>query len=242
MATSLFKSGTSILNYCTEIAQRVLPGLCLLCGARAEQANLCAGCRTDLPYLPSDRCPRCAAPSHERAVCGTCLRQPPRFDRTLASCVYAYPLDRIVQSFKYSGNLAAAPLLADLVLREVRGAPLPDLIVPMPLSRERLCERGFNQAVEMARPIAAELGIRLSTDVCLRLLHTPPQSALAFDERAKNIANAFVCMQDMAGLSVAVVDDVLTTGATLNEVARVLRKRGTTEVTGWVAARTLERT
>ena len=241
MATSLFKSGTSILNYCTEIAQRVLPGLCLLCGARALDANLCAGCRMDLPYLPIDRCPRCAAPSHDSAVCGACLRQPPLFDRALASCAYAFPVDRIVQSFKYSGNLAAAPLLADLVLREIGVAQLPDLMIPMPLSRERLRERGFNQALEMARPIAAALGIPLSAEACVRVQHTPPQSALAWDERAKNIAGAFVCMQDMAGRSVAVVDDVLTTGATLNEIARVLRKSGAREVIGWVASRTVNR-
>lgn len=240
MAASLFKSGASILNYCTEIAQRVLPGLCLLCGARAAQANLCQGCRSDLPYLPRDRCPRCAAPSLDGAVCGACLQQPPPFDRALASCAYAYPLDRLVHAFKYSGELAVAPLLADLLLREVRDAPYPQLIVPMPLSRERLRERGFNQALEIARPIAAALGIQLSVDACLRVQHAPPQSGLAWAERAKNIAGAFVCMEDMAGRSVAVVDDVLTTGATLSEIARVLRMRGASQVIGWVATRTLE--
>ena len=239
MATSLFKSATPILNYCAQIAQRALPGLCLLCGAGAAHANLCAPCRKDLPYLPADRCRRCAAPSFAGAQCGACLRQPPLFDHALASCAYAYPLDRLVQSFKYAGNLAAAPLLADLVLAAVAGAPLPDLIIPMPLSAERLRERGFNQALEMARPVAATLGIRLSVDACLRVQHAPPQSALALDERAKNIAGAFVCLEDVAGRSVAVVDDVLTTGATMSEIARVLRKRGASRVVGWVAARTL---
>lgn len=241
MATSLFKIGTPILNYCTRFAQHVLPSVCLLCGARAARANLCVGCREDLPYLPQDRCPRCAAPSLDRAVCGECLRDPPQFDRVLASCMYAYPLDRIVQAFKYRGQLAVAPLLADLLLREVRADPLPDLVVPMPLSRERMRERGFNQALEIAKPIAAALGIELRADICLRVQHAPPQSVLAWEDRAKNIAGAFVCMEDVSGRSIAVVDDVLTTGATLNEIARVLRKRGAAQVTGWVAARTLER-
>ena len=240
MATSLFKIGTPILNYCTQFAQRVLPGLCLLCGARAAHANLCAGCRTDLPYLPRDRCPRCAAPSLDRAVCGACLRKPPLFDRALASCRYAYPIDRVVQAFKYAGQLAVAPLLADLLLREARIDPLPDLIIPMPLSRERLRERGFNQALEIARPLATELGIELRAEACLRVQHAPPQSMLAWEDRAKNIAGAFVCMEDVSGRSVAVVDDVLTTGATLNEIARVLRARGASQVIGWVAVRTLE--
>ena len=241
MAASLFKSGASILNYCTEIAQRVMPGLCLLCGARAAQANLCDGCRSDLPYLARDRCPRCAAPSLDSGVCGACLQAPPLFDRALASCAYAYPLDRLVHAFKYGGQLAVAPLLADLLLREVRDEPRPDLIVPMPLSSERLRERGFNQALEIAKAVAAALGVDLSIDACLRVQHTPPQSALAWAERAKNISGAFVCMEDMTGRSVAVVDDVLTTGATLNEIARVLRMRGASRVIGWVAARTLER-
>ena len=240
MATSLFKIGTPILNYCTQFAQRVLPGLCLLCGAEAAHANLCAGCRTDLPYLPQDRCPRCAAPSLDRAVCGACLHKPPRFDRALASCRYAYPVDRVVQAFKYAGQLAVAPLLADLLLREVRVDPLPDLVIPMPLSDERLRERGFNQALEIARPVAAALGVELRTEACLRVRHAPPQSVLAWEDRAKNIAGAFVCMEDLSGRSVAVVDDVLTTGATMNEITRVLRARGASQVTGWVAARTLE--
>jgi ComF family protein len=240
MAASLFKPGASILNYCTEIAHRVLPGLCLLCGGRALLANLCEGCRADLPYLSRDRCPRCAAPSLDCAVCGACLQQQPHFDRVLAACAYAYPLDRLVHAFKYGGRLAVAPLLADLLLREVRDAPRPELIVPMPLSGERLRERGFNQALEIARPIAATLGIQLGVDACLRVQHAPPQSALAWAERVKNIAGAFICMEDIAGRSVAVVDDVLTTGATLNEIARVLRMRGASQVIGWVAARTLE--
>jgi ComF family protein len=111
----------------------------------------------------------------------------------------------------------------------------------MPLSAERLRERGYNQALEIARVIASRLGIPLAAAACRRVQHGPPQSALAFDARAKNIAGAFVCMDDLSGRSVAVVDDVLTTGATLNEIARVLRKRGASAVVGWVAARTLER-
>ena len=173
-------------------------------------------------------------------MCGACLRQPPLFDGALASCTYAYPIDRLVQTFKYTGQLAVAPLLADLLLREVRVDPLPDLVIPMPLSAERLRERGFNQALEIAKPIAAELGVALGVETCRRVQHTPPQSVLAWEDRAKNIAGAFVCMEDVSGRSVAVVDDVLTTGATMNEIARVLRKRGAVRVVGWVAARTLE--
>ena len=239
MASTSFKSGNPILNYCKQMTQLQLPGLCILCGARAASANLCPDCRNDLPYLPADRCPHCAAPSHASATCGGCLARPPVFDRALAACVYGYPIDRIIQSLKYGADLTAAPLLADLLVREIGAHPLPDLIVPMPLSDERLRERGFNQALEIARIVAHRTGVALAPEACLRVRHGPPQSALAWDERAKNIAGAFVCMEDLAGRSVAVVDDVLTTGATLNEIARVLRKRGATAVAGWIAARTL---
>lgn len=240
MASSLFKIGKPILNYCAEIAQHVLPGVCLLCGARAERSNLCTPCRADLPHLPPGRCPRCAAPGTADALCGACLRRPPLSDRVIAACAYTYPLDRMIRSFKYAGNLAVGRLLADLIVAEARSEPLPDLIVPMPLSRERLRERGFNQALEIARMVVAELGVPLASEACIRVRHAPPQSGLDWDARAKNIAGAFACAQDMAGLSVAVVDDVVTTGATLNEIARVLRACGAARVAGWIAARTPE--
>jgi ComF family protein len=241
MKETLFNLGKPILNDWTKIAQHLLPGLCLLCGTPATKGNLCQGCRDDLPYLPRDRCPRCAAPSHAGAVCGACLQNPPEFDLALAPCAYAHPLDRAIQSFKFASNLAAAPMLADLMLTEIRATTLPDLIVPMPLSRERLRERGFNQSLEIARIIAVEIGVVLDPEVCRRIQHGAAQSALAWDERAKNIRGAFVCVDDLHGRSVAVVDDVLTTGSTLNEIARVLRKRGATQVIGWIAARTLGR-
>lgn len=241
MRESLFNLGESILNDWARIAQHLLPGLCLLCGTRATKGNLCQGCRDDLPYLPRDRCPRCAAPSYTGAVCGACLSNPPEFDRALAPCTYAHPLDRAIQSFKFSSNLAVASMLADLMLTEIRAFSLPDLIIPMPLSRERLRERGFNQSLEIARILADGIGVTLEPDVCRRIHHGTPQTALAWDERARNIRGAFVCTKDMNGRSVAVVDDVLTTGSTLNEIARVLRNHGAAQVSGWIAARTLGR-
>ncbi len=241
MKEALFNLGKPILNHWTRIAQHLLPGLCLLCGTSATKGNLCQDCRDDLPYLPRERCPRCAAPSRAGAVCGACLSSPPEYDFALAPCAYAHPLDRAIQSFKFASNLAAAPMLADLMLTEIRATTLPDLIVPMPLSRERLRERGFNQSLEIARIIAAATGVVLDPAVCHRIQHGAAQSALAWDERAKNIRGAFACKVDLHGRSVAVVDDVLTTGSTLNEIARVLRERGATQVIGWIAARTLAR-
>lgn len=236
---SLFNLGRTILNYCSTLRHHALPAQCLLCAAPARAANLCEGCRADLPLLPSPHCPVCAEPTLAGEVCGACLAHPPRFDRVLAPAAYAYPLDRLIQSFKYSGNLPVAPLLAELMLPVIQAEPLPDVIVAMPLSTERLRERGFNQSLEIARLIGARIGVAVDTDACIRVRHSEAQSALPFKRRADNIKGAFVCMDDLGGKSVAVVDDVLTTGSTLNEFARVLKARGAARVAGWVAARTL---
>jgi ComF family protein len=229
----------AILNYWAKITQRLVPGVCLLCAGRADHANLCNTCRGDLPYLSRERCPRCAAPSPDRAVCGACLARPPAFERVVAPCAYAYPLDRLVQSLKYSGRLAVAPLIAEVLLAEIPADAEVDVIVPMPLGPARLRRRGFNQSVEIARLVAKARNLPLNVTACRRVRETAPQSALAWNVRARNVRGAFVCTGDLAGCSVAVVDDVLTTGATLNELARVLQRSVASSVSGWVAARTL---
>lgn len=181
----------------------------------------------------------CAEPTLAGETCGACLAHPPHYERIIAVAAYAYPFDRLIQSLKFSGNLPVAPLLADLMLPAIGSAPRPDVIVPMPLSAERLRERGFNQSLEVARLLGARLGIPVDAQSCVRLRHGDPQSALPFGRRADNVKNAFACITQLDGAHVAVVDDVVTTGATLNEVARVLRRSGADRVTGWMAARTL---
>ena len=238
----MIDAGKSILNYCHRLRQQVLPPLCLLCSAPATSGNLCDPCRADLPWLPAERCPCCAAPSFASQVCGACLSNPPRFDRVLAACVYAFPLDRVIQRFKYSGYLAAAPLLAELLWPQLDESDIPDVIVPMPLSAQRLRERGFNQALELARALARRTGVSLQAEGCIRVRHSEAQSVLPWTQRKANVRGAFACLEDFSALSVAVVDDVLTTGATLDEFASVLRRAGAVRVQGWVAARTLAAT
>jgi ComF family protein len=172
-------------------------------------------------------------------VCGACLAHPPRFHGVEAAFAYDFPLDALVQACKYGRRLALAGLLGGELARVLTRRV--DAIVPMPLARGRLAERGFNQALEIARPVARALRIPLLREACRKVADTPPQAALPWDERARNVRRAFVCDADVRGLRVAVVDDVLTTGATLNELARVLRRAGATEVIGWVVARTLPR-
>lgn len=237
---TLIGAGRSILNYCLRLRQHALPPLCLLCSAPAAAGNLCAPCAADMPYLPASRCPRCAVPTFAGEVCGACLVRAPRFERVRVPCEYAFPLDRVIQRFKFSGYLAAAPLLAELMLRAIGAeAAQADVIVPMPLSRERLRERGFNQSLELARLLARTTGVPLAARGCIRTRHGEAQSDLPLAERARNVRGAYVTLEDFSGLAVAVVDDVLTTGATLDEVAAVLRRAGAWRVEGWVAARTL---
>jgi ComF family protein len=235
----LVNAGRSILNYCLRLRQHALPPLCLLCHAPAAQGNLCVACREELPHLSPEHCPRCAVPSFAGVLCGACLAHPPRFDRVVAACEYAFPLDRVIRRFKFSGYLAAAPLLAELMRTAIeREGSRADVIIPMPLSAQRLRERGFNQSLELARLLSRDTGIPLLTEGCIRVRHSAAQSDLPLAERVGNVRGAFVCLHDLGGRNVAVVDDVLTTGATLDEVASVLRKAGAVGIVGWVAART----
>jgi len=210
---------------------------CQLCGAESRDGMLCAPCVADLPWLPRSRCAVCAVPLASGAVCGACLDGPPRFDRAEAPFAYRFPVDALIHALKYGGRLALASTLGEALAQAVPHDV--DAIVPMPLARSRLVERGFNQALEIARVVATRTGIPLLPLACRKVVDTPPQATLPWKDRAKNVRRAFVCDADLRGKRIAVVDDVLTTGATLSEVARVLRKAGAAEVAGWVVARTL---
>ena len=212
---------------------------CLLCGAISGE-DFCAACSRDLPQPPAIHCPVCLWPAPTGEICGSCLKNPPAFTRTLAALRYAFPADALIHALKYQTNLAIAPVLANLFIARLKTMKtMPDVIVPMPLHPIRLRERGFNQAMEISRTIAKQTGIALLLDSCNRIKHTPPQTGLPWKERQKNIRRAFSCKIDLSGKHVAIVDDVMTTGATLNELAKVLRLHGASEISNWVIARTL---
>jgi ComF family protein len=212
-----------------------LPERCVLCSTPGT--TLCGPCREDLPGWHAARCPVCAHSSPRAEVCGQCLAHPPRFNRVSVAFSYGFPADALIRRLKYASDLALVAPLARLLFQRVAGEARPDCIVPMPLSRQRLCERGFNQSLELARVLAAHLELPVATAVARRIRDTPPQATLPLDRRRANIRGAFEC-DDMHGARVAVVDDVLTSGATLNELARALLRAGATEVSGWVLART----
>ena len=215
----------------------LLPQSCLLCAVDSGGTLLCHDCHESLPHLPAVRCPICALPTAHGETCGECLKRPPHFDATVAAFAYAFPMDKLVQQLKYAHRLAIADFFAGELLK--RELPRAYLMVPLPLSVRRLRERGFNQAVEIARPLARALAIPLLLDGCARVIDTAPQTMLPWKERRKNVRHAFECSLDLAGKSVVVIDDVMTTGATLDEFARVLKDHGAERVTAVVVTRTV---
>jgi ComF family protein len=225
-----------------RLVAALLPQQCFLCGQASGDAPLCEPCRQALPALPESACPRCALPTPNGSVCGRCLAQEPHFDATLACYRYDFPIDKLVQALKYSHRLAIANFFAAALAshQRIAAGPRADAIVPLPLSRQRLRERGFNQAAEIARPLARQLNLQVLLDACHRPIDTPPQASLPWQARRKNIHGAFECTVDFSGKSLIVIDDVMTTGATLDEFARTLKKHGAARVTNWVVARTLK--
>lgn len=214
-----------------------LPGRCALCRDWGRGA-LCSGCRADFAAQPA-RCTRCAiAVPAGQPVCGACLRAPPPFSRTVAALDYAAPWDTLIGHFKFHGQVELAGLFAELLREVLHGEPVPDLVLPAPLSTARLRERGYNQSWEIAR----RLGHRADARLLLRIRDTPHQVDLPLDRRAANVRGAFAIeplrRHEVAGRRIALVDDVLTTGATASEMARTLLDAGAQGVQLWVLART----
>jgi ComF family protein len=219
------------------LTSRLFGGTCFLCRGRARDI-LCDRCNADLPRLPQSLCPRCALASPDGATCGRCLSHAPHFDATIASLAYAFPADALVHALKFRAELALAPFLAALLLERVPALREVDFVIGVPLSSRGLRERGYNQAVEIARPIAAALRAPLELSLCERTRDTAAQTELPWSERERNVRGAFAVKRSLAGAAIAVVDDVMTTGATLDEIAATLKRAGAGRVVNWVLART----
>ena len=215
-----------------------LPQRCALCAAAAGGALVCAACDAALPR-PGPSCPRCALPAPGGAVCGACLARPPPFSAARAAFVYAFPADRLVQAFKYGGALAHADFLAAALAAVVVGSDV-EVVVPMPLAARRQRARGFNQAGEIARRVAHRLGLPMAWALA-RVRDAPAQAGARRRDRLRNPRGAFVALPALAGRRVAVVDDVMTTGATMAAAARAARAAGAVRVDAWIVARTLPR-
>jgi ComF family protein len=235
------KQARTVDGIAARLLRIALPPHCLLCGAPgAEGRDLCAGCTGDLA-INTPCCPRCALPLEIAApLCGECLQREPPFAAAWAPFRYGHPLDLLETRFKFGRDLAAGRVLAELMMmRASVDAPArPALLIPVPLHVARLRERGYNQALELAKPLAQALGIALRHDLLVRSKATPPQTGLDAKARRRNLRGAFALVPNAALPGhVVLFDDVMTTGTTLREAARVLLRGGATRVDVWALAR-----
>lgn len=222
------------------IGAMLLPPRCLVCGDAGDGDDLCAACRDALPWNRVC-CPRCAWPLPQAAFeCGACQRRPPAFVRAIAPLVYADPVDRLLPRFKFHADLGSGRLLAQLLgdaLASWEGLREIDRIVPLPLHRERLARRGYNQALELARPLARRFDLAIAPHVLQRVRATTAQTDLDARARRRNVRGAFAAAGDLAGARVLLLDDVITTGATLREAAATLRRAGVKHINVCAVAR-----
>lgn len=237
-----------------RLAGAALPRNCLLCGLACgdlPQNPICAACDAAYWNEPRLRCTACALPlpaqrtrrpSAGGFLCGQCRRTPPPHDATLALADYRPPLDRLALGLKFHSRLAVARELGRRLARLADDhpacTPRPDLIAPMPLAHARLVSRGFNQAWEIARPLARQLGVAAEPILIRRIADTAPQSRLDRAARRRNVAAAFRVARPVHGLHVGLVDDVMTSGSTLEAAARALKTAGARRITCFVALRT----
>ncbi|HVU83041.1 MAG TPA: ComF family protein [Rhodanobacteraceae bacterium] len=226
-------------NLVDDALDALLPSHCLLCGARGQGAlSLCAACEADMPRNATC-CARCALPLETPAsLCGRCIKRAPPWDAAWAPFRYEWPLAQLEARFKFGSDLAAGRTLSSLWNAARAPHALPDAIVPVPLHRSRLRKRGYNQALELAKPLAKHLGVPVLHDTLSRTRATPAQTELTAIQRRRNVRGAFEARFDgKVPEHVAVLDDVFTTGATLAECTRMLKRAGVARVDAWALAR-----
>jgi len=232
----------TVYNCARWLQTLLFPWHCRLCDAAVGHGpGLCHACSEELPWLGA-HCARCAAPLPavgQEVFCGRCQRRPPAFDAATALFHYRPPVDHLVRRLKFSRELGLSPLLAGLLAQHLasRTAALPGLLIPVPLHRARLRERGFNQATELARVLGRTLGIPHDPRLCTRHRNTRPQSLLPATARRLNLRNAFTVSGRLPAAHIAIVDDVMTSGHTGDELARTLKRAGAEHVELWVIAR-----
>ena len=232
------------VSWFEKIISRLYSPTCVLCGAPGSHGlDLCVGCMGELP-TNEDSCNRCALPlpaeRPSNTPCGACQRHPPPFAVCHAAFRYDDPIPALVGGAKFRARLNLARLLGQcmaIALRE-RNAEMPDIILPVPLHGSRLRERGYNQALEIARVVGRELAIPVDVHSCARVLATSPQAGLEQKERRRNVRGAFCVLHRLGADHVAILDDVVTTGSTVSELTMVLRKSGVKQVDVWAVART----
>lgn len=218
------------------LRDRALPQTCFLCGDSSDE-TVCEPCANDLPRLEAQVCPRCQLPAANGEVCGRCLKKPPQWQHLRALWHYEFPADAAILATKYGHNFALMrwaatqlpvwPFAADVTL------------IPVPLAEKRLQWRGYNQAQVIAREFGKRFSLRVDADAMIRTRETEVQQRLDWVGRRRNVRAAFAATRSLAGEPVVLVDDVLTTGSTLNELAGAALDAGAARVDALVLARVL---
>lgn len=229
-----------VYNWLEVVRNAVYPRHCVLCGSPGHGGiDLCLGCQGELPWN-SMACLCCgSAMEIAGTICGPCQRRPPSFSSSHIPFRYESPLNYLLPKMKFQQKLYLVPLLAQLMAEGIlqRDEPLPEVLLPVPLHAVRMRERGYNQALELARPLARQLQIPLAQGLCLRQRETQAQTSLTGAERRRNLRGAFAVRPGEVPQHVAIVDDVVTTGATVEELARTLLRAGVETVEVWACAR-----
>lgn len=218
----------------------IVPSACLICAGDAEPGTVCAGCRASLPWNHV-ACPVCALPLRSAVahICAHCAAEPPHFDAALAAFRYEAPITQAIFGLKYHAQFRQSRWLGTEMARLAAERPsvLPDLLIPVPLHVSRLRQRGYNQALELARGITRHLAIEIDWRTATRLRATADQIGKRAAERRKEVRKAFCVGSAVAGRHIALIDDVMTTGSTVDELARAAREAGALRVEVWIAAR-----
>ena len=229
-----------------NLCSKLFPFTCVVCRKLSDRRqDLCQACLQDLPIIEQS-CPRCAnkitsifSLQKEALLCGNCLSDPPPFQRTNALFVYEAPVISFILNLKFKQQLVYARILGELMAEKIRhsGELSVTCILPVPLHEKRLRERGFNQALELARPIAAAFNLKIDTDRVKRVQNTAPQMSLPAKKRETNLKHAFSTQYSFTGERIAILDDVMTTGATVSELSRVLLEKNAAHIEIWCIAR-----
>ena len=232
-----------IVDKCTKYIRKLLQARhCYLCDNPNSHSliEICHDCINELPYK-NQSCSRCALPleSSNSPICGHCLSQPPSYDVLLSPFEYHFPIDKLITELKFRQKLYSAHTLGYLFSQYIqsKATPLPECIIPVPLHPKRLRQRGYNQSLEIARVVSKILNIPIERKLCQRIKDTEPQSNLDADKRQQNIKNAFAVKQQNHYKHVAILDDVVTTGQTVETLTKALRINGISIIQVWAIAR-----
>ena len=222
------------------LSNYIFTTLCLICdGISLKHLPICQACLDELPKNLHP-CQQCGVKIETKTlkICGKCQHTPPQYDTTIAPYYYEHAIKHLIIELKFYKKLHNVNLLGKLLAQHITKQQLPEYLIPIPIHRKRLSKRGFNQSMELCRVLSKELDIPILPNAILKKKITKAQASLTAKQRKQNLKNSFAINQDIKAQHIAIIDDVMTTGTTMNEMARLLKKAGIKQIEAWVCART----